>query len=241
MDEERLRSALRQLDDVPAPHVLPEPVKAAARARRTAYAAGSVAALCVAVAAGITLVPSMMDTSDSSPVPPAASRSETASTAAPGQRMTVSIEPHRIGSLEVSVSEWRDAPVNDSLPWREHDLVFTNTADETLHVDDTRTSAMLTEGGRAILLAGDEGCGYGRSSKSGPVEAGACDRYLDAFSLRPGESTARTITLWKELAGMSPLEPGVYEWVKTLRFSTGDGPAESYDVTLTYEVQGSQS
>ena len=153
----------------------------------------------------------------------------------------VSVEPAKLGAIAVSASPVRSAPTTSSRPWLQHDLVFENRGPHAVSFGDTRTSAFLGDAKGRVLIAGDEGCGYGTLSPGAPVEAGVCAEYLDLLTIEPGASATRTITLFRGLRGMEPLTEGTYVFEKSMRFRTGreipgEGAGEAALLRLAYEV-----
>jgi hypothetical protein len=115
----------------------------------------------------------------------------------------------------------RDAPANEARPWIQHDLVLTVTGDRPVTFADSRRGALLGPRGSIRLLVADEGCGYGLLRRR--IEL-ACLTYLDIPTVKPNRPLTRAVTLWKELPGMKPLEPGTYVFRKVLRFQLGRTP-----------------
>ena len=154
-----------------------------------------------------------------------------------GWTVRVSVEPGSVGPIELAVGPIRLAPASDSRPWIQHDLRFRNGGGRIVRFEDTRISRFLRRAGEPVLLVADEGCGYGKP-RGKPVEPGACLLYLDAFTVRPGSTARRTITLFKELRGMEPLTEGTYTWRKVIRFRVGseDAPVRTATIRLTYEI-----
>jgi hypothetical protein len=179
------------------------------------------------------------------PTPPASSASVSPSISsgpkAPsfdGWTVGVSVTPSEFGPLRISVGDVTAAPRTESNGWLQHDFVLENTGSRTLDFDDTRISVFLGPPPRS-LIAADTGCGYGASSKTAPVEAGACLSYLDAITLEPGRSVTRQISLWKELNGMPALSPGTYTFTKVLRYRSAGQPGSEIEVTvhITYSIE----
>jgi hypothetical protein len=236
MNEDRLRAALQELDRLPAGTALPPAVARGARRRRVAFLTVAAAVACVAVG-GALVVRDGGPPNGSRPAGGGGKQASPSQTGpARGWTVRVSIEEPRVGPLQLSVSEMRSAAANDAEPWLEHDLVIENQGDVAVEVDDTRTSVFVPESGAPILLVADEGCGYGVPSPGAPVEPGACRRYLDAFTVEPGDSASRVVTLYKELAGMAELQEGTCVFEKVLRFSLGEEPPQEHTVRLMYEV-----
>jgi hypothetical protein len=160
-----------------------------------------------------------------------------------GWTVRVSVEPGSAGPIELAVGPFRLAPASDSHPalgshpWIEHEVRFLNGGDRIVRFEDTRISRFLRRAGEPVLLVADEGCGYVKQGKK-PVEPGACLLYLDAFTVRPGSTARRTITLFKELRGMESLAGATYTWRKVIRFRVGseDAPVRTATIRLTYEL-----
>jgi hypothetical protein len=153
-----------------------------------------------------------------------------------GWTIGVSVEHSPSGPLDIEVGPVHGVRRNDAAPWVQHSVILRNTGSETLHFDDTRFSTFL--GSNRELLAADKGCGYGSESPGAPVEAGACLLYLDAFSIPPGGSVERPVTLYKDLPGMGPLTEGRYVFRKIYRFSVGASDQKTtVHVLLVYDVR----
>jgi hypothetical protein len=161
--------------------------------------------------------------------------------AAGGGVVRVTVSPAATGAIEITAGPVSPAPRNDARPWMRHQVVFRNTGGRSVTFAHPRRSAFLGDPRAPALLAADEGCGYEKHAAS--VSPGACLTYLDAFTIEPGASVARTVTLFKGLAGMRAPAPGVYVFEKRLRFQTGSSPpgestGRSVTITLTYEIGG---
>jgi hypothetical protein len=191
---------------------------------------------CVVLAACEAQAP-VMETERSVPVQGAPSPTGSPVPSFDGWTIRVFVEPGRVGPIELAVGPFRSAPESDSHPWIQHDVSFLNGGDRIVRFEDTRTSVFLRRAGEPVLLVADEGCGYGKPRRK-PVEPGACLLYLDAFTVRPGSTVRRTITLFKELRGMEPLAAGTYRWHKVIRFRVGgaDAPVRTATIRLTYEL-----
>ena len=128
----------------------------------------------------------------------------------------------------------RRAPTNDSHAWLQHDLVFINTSDRPVTFADSRRGALLGPHGNPLLLAADQGCGYAPHGRRLEL---ACLMYLDIPTVEPHSALTRTVTLWKGLRGMEPLEPGTYVFRKEVRFQVGQKPpAEGAGRTATLRI-----
>jgi hypothetical protein len=152
-----------------------------------------------------------------------------------GPRISVSVEPARVGPVSLSVTRIRRAPDNDAHPWLEHRLRYANVGTAKLEFDDTRHSAFIPNEAKPVLLVADEGCGYGKPSPSAPIEAGACLTYLDLMTVAPGKTETRDVTIFKGLKGMSKLESGTYSFAKKISFHSG-GKRWSKTVRLIYTI-----
>lgn len=154
-----------------------------------------------------------------------------------GWRVEVSVEHSASGPLEIEVRPVHDGPDNDAMPWIQHTLVLRNTGNQPLSFDDTRVGKLL---GRPDpeLLAGDQGCGFADPGGGQPLHWGVCLGYLDAFTIPSGGVERREITLWKDLRGLAPLEPGEYVFEKVYRFRIGDSDAVSeVRLNLVYTIE----
>jgi hypothetical protein len=157
-------------------------------------------------------------------------------------RIQVSVRPSRVGPIVVSASHPAQTKPTDSKPWIRHDLVFRNTGDRPVTFADTRSSDFIGEGGRARLLAADEGCGYSQDAPQAPAMAGACAAYLDRLKVKPGASARRSIALWKGLPGMDPLLAGTYVFLRPVRFQLersqpGEGDGSSVVLEVMYGIE----
>jgi hypothetical protein len=153
-----------------------------------------------------------------------------------GWTIRVSLQPDTVGPITIEVRRLRAAPESNAQPWIQHDLVFHNRGDRPVIFEDTRRSLFLRRDGRPILLVADRGCGYEKLAKR--VRPGVCLLYLDEFTIRPGATVRRDITLYKDLRGMGRLSPGTYVWHKVIGFRVGKADASVREATihLTYEV-----
>jgi hypothetical protein len=150
----------------------------------------------------------------------------------------VSLSRSRFGPLRFSTGAARRAPSSSSHPWIQHRVKITNLNDEReVQLGDTRTSKYLDGPPDRALLGADEGCGYGYSEGQEGIDVGVCALYLDIPTLNPGESIRRTVTLFKGLDGMQPLEPGAYEFHKKVKFSVGHRPERTRPLTITYDIE----
>ena len=160
-----------------------------------------------------------------------------------GWRITVSVEPTRVGPLAVSVQTVRPAPVNDAHPWVQHELVLENRSSRPLQFADTRRSAFLSRR-HPVLIAGDEGCGYATGIPS-DFEL-VCTLNLDAFAIDGHGSVSRTITLFKEVPGLLSLSPGRYVFRKPIRFQLGSeipelGQGRTAVLRIAYEIEAAEA
>ena len=130
---------------------------------------------------------------------------------ADGWLVRASAEGRGLGAVEHSITQPRGARPNEARPWLQHELVLRNSGRTAITFADTRTARLLPG-----LVVADEGCGYSLRPLS-PV----CLAYLEILTLEPGQSTTRTITLWKGLPQMASLEAGRYVFTQNLRFRRG--------------------
>jgi hypothetical protein len=153
-----------------------------------------------------------------------------------GWTVRISLQPDTAGPIVLEARRLRAAPESSARPWLQHDLVFHNRGNRPVTFKDTRTSLFVRRDGRPVLLVSDQGCGYERLAKR--VRPGVCLLYLDAFTVRPGSTARRDVTLFKGLRGMDPLTAGTYVWNKVIKFRVGqaDAPVRTHTIHLTYEV-----
>lgn len=119
--------------------------------------------------------------------------------------------------------------------WLEHTISLENTGSEPVYLQDFRAGTVL--GNREVAVA-TEGCGPGWSSGE-PVAMGCYSDYRPV-SIAPGEAHIFTVTLWRELAGMSSVTGNRFAW--ELVVETRDAPFDEPDdtgtaatITITYE------
>jgi hypothetical protein len=220
------------------------------RRQRTFFVMGAAALVAVLAVASVAV----LDRPAPSTVPPAGppSLSESESVISPekefGQEVlitgdrwgvTATVEPMDVGPLEVAVTSVDLAPDINADPWVQHDLVITNQGNRPVTLGDTRTSVFVPDDEHRRLIVADEGCGYAFLDPGAPAEPGACQRNLDAPTIAPGETIKRDITLFKDLEGMDPLEPGTYVFERLLEF-TVEGEVrfnpESRLLKIRYEI-----
>lgn len=149
----------------------------------------------------------------------------------------VSLDRSRIGPLQLTTGSVRRAPSSSSHPWIQHRVKITNMNDRKVRLGDTRTSKYLDGPVERALLGADEGCGYGYSEGQEGIDVGVCALYLDIPTLGPGESIRRTITLFKDLDGMQPLEAGTYAFHKKVKFRVAHRPERTRRLTITYDIE----
>jgi hypothetical protein len=152
----------------------------------------------------------------------------------------VTVAPSTAGAIEIGAGPVLPAQPNDAHPWMRHEIVFTNAGRRPVTFADTRTSAFLGGRDAPVLLAADQGCGYEKHPSR--VRPGVCLAYLDAFTIEPGASVVRAVTLFEGLPGMRPLAEGAYVFEQPLRFGIGRvapsaGAGRAVTVTLTYDVE----
>lgn len=151
--------------------------------------------------------------------------------------MDVALSRSRVGPLQLSTGSVRRAPSSSSHPWIQHSVKITNLNDRKVHLGDTRTSRYLEGPVRRALLGADEGCGYGYSKGQDGIDVGVCTLNLDIPTLGPGESIRRTITLFKGLDGMQPLEAGSYAFHKKVEFRVAHRPVRIRRLTVVYDIE----
>lgn len=117
--------------------------------------------------------------------------------------------------------------------WMEHDLVFENTDDAPATLSDFRSSQFLPSEADNRLLVADEGCGYGFPDGPSRAVAGVCDLVQADITLVPGERARRSVTLFRDLPGMKPVDPGRYELTKEIAVSGSDEPLR---LQIVYDV-----
>ena len=157
-----------------------------------------------------------------------------------GWQIKVSVRPSIVPPLVLSVRALRAVPQKDGRGWQ-HELVIDNTGGRPLRFADTRSSAFIGAPGTRRLIAADEGCGYVPQTAVWPLEADACQLYLDAFVIKPRARVSRTITLIKGLPGMKPLTAGAYTFARLIRFRVGQqipdaGEGRSVVVRIDYRL-----
>jgi hypothetical protein len=106
-----------------------------------------------------------------------------------------------------------------------------------VRLGDTRRSAYLLGPARRALLGADEGCGYGLSSGSDEIDVGVCAEYLDAPTLRPGERIKRTVTVFKGLKGMKPLQAGIYVFRKRITYRVKTREERTRRLWVVYRIR----
>jgi hypothetical protein len=152
-----------------------------------------------------------------------------------GWQVEVSITPQHVGPIAISVGPAEPAPANDAHPWFQHDLVFENAGDRRVTFGDTRTSRFIGPAGQHRLIAADTGCGYG-INRSGRAHPGTCLLYLDAFTVEPGRSETRQVTMFEGLPGMAPLRSGRYVFPRKIRFDVGGKPPTGNSIAATLHI-----
>lgn len=155
---------------------------------------------------------------------------------------SVTVALDGFGPIEASVSPLlASAQAASTEGWLEHTVTFQNTGEQSIHLQDFRSGAML--GDREVAVATD-GCGYGASGDQ-PVAMG-CRYDYRPVTIQPGGTHTFTITLWRDLAGMNPVGEGTYEWSwsvdrRDTPFDDPDQTGTTGTVILTYEDLGSTS
>jgi len=153
--------------------------------------------------------------------------------AASSPDLTVSASASGLGELVVSSSPL--APAANA--WLAHKLTITNGGKTTVYIDDVKVSQFL--GGREVLVGSDD-CGYASDTPGAPVQP-ACQQPYRPTSLDPGKSTILTVTLWRGLAGMSPISGDRMVLSQPIRFRTdaaftspGGNAGATGEIVLTY-------
>ena len=191
---------------------------------------------CVALAAVLaSCTPDPTSPTPRSAPSPEASAEAPAEPSFDGWHVDVAVSPARVGPVDISVAKLSSAPKNNAEPWIQHVLIVRNRSGRMVDFDDTRTSKFLFMGKKPVLLAADEGCGYGIPSPNAPIEPGACATYLDLYEVKPHGKETREITISKGLNGMSAMRAGTYVFRKVMRFHSG-GRTRTFRLALTYEV-----
>ena len=154
-----------------------------------------------------------------------------------GWRVSVSVEPTRLGPLVVSVGPVRPAAGNAAGAWVQHEVLFTNRGDRPLQFADIGFTGLLPPR-RPVLIAGDQRCG---PTPSRPLTF-TCRLYIDAPVIAPHSSESRTITLYKGLRGLRPPASGTYVLRTPIRFKIGreipgKGEGRRAVLRITYEIE----
>ena len=159
----------------------------------------------------------------------------------------ISLSRSRIGPLQLTTTPGRGgvpeglaevvAPSSSSHPWMQHEVTITNLSERRVRLGDTRRSTYLDGPADRALLGADPGCGYGFSEGQQGIEVAVCALYLDIPTLSPGGSLKRTITLFKGLDGMQPLEPGTFSFHKKVKFRVAYRPEQTRRLTITYDIE----
>jgi hypothetical protein len=154
-----------------------------------------------------------------------------------GWRVSVSVEPTRLGPLVVSVGLVRPAAANAAGAWVQHEVLFANRGDRPVQFADIGFAGLLPQR-RPVLIAGDQRCG---PTPSRPITF-ACRLYIDALAIAPHSSESRTITLYKGLRGLRPAASGTYFLKTPIRFMIGreipeEGTGLSAVLRIEYEIE----
>jgi hypothetical protein len=157
-------------------------------------------------------------------------------------RVQVTVRPSRLGPIAFAAKNLARAKRTDSHPWVQHDLVFRNTGDQPVTLDDTRSSTFIGEAGHDRLLAADEGCGYSLNYPGAPATAGACFADLRVATVKPHTSAKQSVTLFKGLRGMDPLVAGTYVFRHPVGLQFGVRPPSDEEgrsgvAKLVYQVE----
>ena len=168
--------------------------------------------LAAAVACG-SAAPREAATNDEGGADPVSSSTANAGQAA--GPIDVAVESRGLGPLTVAVGGPAAAPATGSNPCVQHDLTLTDQGDSAVFVNDFRQGRFL--GDSQGLLIGVGGCGY---ATNGPDEAvtPACTADYRPLQVRAHESHTLTVTIWKELPGMAPLQPGRFVLEQPLQY-----------------------
>jgi hypothetical protein len=150
------------------------------------------------------------------------------------------VEGKALGPLTVSVGAPVAAQANESRAWVEHDLTITNESNSMVFVNDPRLGVLL--GDRHALLVGVGGCGYALDGGMKQVKP-ACTGDYRPLQIDPHKSHVLKLTLWKELRGMPPLEPGQFVLEHDIQYRQGrpfEDPRQrgsTGTILLTYTVR----
>ena len=137
-----------------------------------------------------------------------------------GWIVDVSVKLSEAGPIAVSTGPLTPAPVGPARAWLRHDLVVENNGTRPVTFVRLRTATALLGPSRGpVLLAADEGCGWGNGGTK-RVEV-VCLAYLDVLTVEPHASVTLTVTLFRGLPGMKALPPGTYVFPKPLLFRAG--------------------
>jgi hypothetical protein len=150
-----------------------------------------------------------------------------------GWYVSMSYEPTSVGPLAVSFGPIRKAP---GKAWVTHRYTITNQSDETVQLEDSRTSTFL--GPHKNILA-ESGCGYWANGPNKPVHPNACETVMVPRTLKPGHSFTTSITLLTGLRGMGPLTSGTYVFNQPIGYTIPSkkmvAPSRAH-VHITYQV-----
>jgi len=150
-----------------------------------------------------------------------------------GWYVSMSYGPTSVGPLAVSFGPIRQAP---GKAWVTHGYTITNQSDETVQLEDSRTSTFL--GPHKNILA-ESGCGYWANGPNKPVHANACETVMVPRTLKPGHSFTTSITLLTGLPGMGPLTSGTYVFNQPIAYTIPSkkmvAPSRAH-VHVTYQV-----
>ena len=138
----------------------------------------------------------------------------TSASRAPTAPIVVSAATHGFGPVAVTVGPL----VTVDHAWLQHTVTYHNSGRVPVYVDDDRTSVLLPQGQRLLLVA-DRGCGYTVSPTKAPTGS-FC--YLDyhPMTIPAHGSATSTVFLWRDLPGMPALRPGDYVFAENFRWRT---------------------
>lgn len=100
--------------------------------------------------------------------------------------------------------------------WGHHVVRYENHGDVDVSFDDSRTAQVIGRPDPALVV-GDEDC-RPQAIPNRTVTAG-CLLYRRPFVVPAGGSTELTMTVWRDLPGLAPPEPGSYLFAKQVRFT----------------------
>lgn len=184
--------------------------------RRRAVA--SVAAAAMAVAAGAAAFATRSDGGAGDFATGATATTEAPPSAAVPGEVEVSVVATLPASIHVTAGDFRLGPTTEAPDaWGHHVIRYENHGNVDVSFDDTRTAQVISQPAPA-LVAGDEGCGP-EAVPNGNDVTGGCLLNRRPFIVPAGGSTELTMTVWRDLPGLAPPEPGLYLFAKQVRFT----------------------